>query len=250
MRTVGILSQKGGVGKTTTAVNLAGCLAESGKRVLLIDMDSAGSASKWCGMDGAGEGLAEVLAGNGDLEKLVRSAGRFDVVPAGIALAGAERQLAKEVGADVVLRDLLARLPDQWDWILIDAPPQLGILSVNILAAVGEVLVPTELSVLALGALEPLFRTIETVRKRLNPEIEVLGLVAVKVDMRTVLARQALEQLRGAFDGKVLDTKIRHTVRLAECPTFKKPIVEYDPESGAAADYRQLAAEIQNRRRP
>lgn len=249
--TLAIMNQKGGTGKTTTAVNLAAALTEKRKRVLLIDFDPQASATTWLG--GArteDRGLLDVLAGNGSLADNVRktSVVNLDLIASSTWLVAAERSLAGEVGADLVFRKAVQRLPaDRWDLILIDCPPSLGLLSVSALAACRHVLVPVESNVMALAGLASLLQTVERVTDRLNPELEISAILACRVDFRKNLSREVVERLRSRFGDLVLKTMIRENVRLAEAPSFGQPITSYDTRSAGAEDYRALAMEFLKR---
>ena len=247
MRVIAIANHKGGSGKTTTAVNLAAALAERNRRVLLVDLDPQASASHWLGVDDRPAGVAEVLTDGAELGRLVRptpSAG-LDLVPGSEALARAERRLAQEVGAEMILRRQLQRLPaTAWDYVLLDCPPSLGVLTLNALVAAREVLVPVEAHVMALGGLAQLLATLEVVRERLNPQLELAGIVACRLDARTRHGREVLQELQSRFGERVYRATIRENVRLAEAPSFGEPITRYDARSTGTADYRALAEEV------
>lgn len=252
MRTIAVMNQKGGSGKTTTAVNLSGALAELGQRVLLIDVDAQASASSWLGIADGGKGLMEVFTDNGNLVDLVEETDVPGVacIPASSWLVGVERSLAGEVGAELILRQALSSLPnDTCDFVIIDCPPSLGLLSVSALAAVEELLIPIETHVMALSGLAQLLKTVEVVRDRLNPALNVTGILACRVDGRTRHATEVLQQLQGRFGNLVYNTYIRANVRLAEAPSFHQPITQYEPRSAGAEDYRALAKEVLDSRR-
>jgi chromosome partitioning protein len=250
MRTIACVNQKGGSGKTTTAVNLAAALGESGQRVLLIDLDAQASASSWLGITDGGRGLLDMFAGGAEAGALIRetSAPNVDIIPSSAWLVGAEKALAAEVGAETILRSKLGALvsaaPSRWDVVLLDCAPSLGILTVNALAAVREVLVPVEAHVMALSGLAQLLQTISVVQERLNPDLEIAGIVACRVDARTRHSQEIVAQLRERFGEVVYRTAIRENIRLAECPSFGQPITQYDPRSAGAHDYRALAQEV------
>lgn len=247
MRTFAIANQKGGSGKTTTSVNLAATLAEKGRRVLLIDLDPQYSATAWYGIKTAGREVLGIFADNGDLGDLIQAAGPdgVDLVPSSSWLVGAEKILAGEVGAETILRRNLGRLPQaRWDYILIDCPPTLGVITVNALVAVQELLVPVEAHVMALSGLAQLLQTVQLVQERLNSNLKVSGILACRVDSRTRHAREVVEQLRQRSGSLVYQTVIRENIRLAEAPSFGQPITLYDPKSAGAVDYRALADEI------
>lgn len=249
MRTLAFVNQKGGVGKTTSAVNVAAALAEKGQRVLLLDLDPQGCASAWCGVHEDGKGILEVLSGNGNLSDLVALSAipGVDVVPASEWLASTDRVLAGEVGAETMLRRSVQKLPKKWDFLIVDCPPALGLLVVSALVAAREVFVPVEASTMALGGLARLVQTVDRVRERLNPEVRLAHILAVRVDARTNLARDVVEKLREKFGGLVLETVVRESVRVREAWSFQKPITTYDPNGPGAEDYRAVAAELLRR---
>lgn len=247
MRSIAIVNQKGGSGKTTTAVNLAAALGEKDRRVLVVDLDPQASASNWYGVKDAGRGLLEVFTDGRDLASLVQKteAPGVSIVPSSSWLVGIEKALAGEVGAETLLRKRTGDLDaGKWDYILIDCPPTLGTLTVNALTAVQEVLVPVEAHVMALNGLMDLIQTVNAVKERLHPPLRMAGILACRVDARTRHALEVVEQLRERFLHLVYRTIIRENVRLAECPSFGVPITQYDTNSHGAEDYRSLAGDV------
>lgn len=247
MRRVAVANQKGGVGKTTTVVNLAAALAERGRRVLVLDLDPQGSATSWCGLDADGRGAMELLTGELPPQELVRPTGWDGValLPASAWLLGAEKALSRADAPETRLARRLEELPaGDWDVLLVDCPPNLGLLTVNALAAADEVLLPVEARVLALRGLVQILQTLETVRERLNPALGLGGILACRVDRRTRHCLEVVERLRQRFGERVYGVVVRENVRLAECPSFAQPILAYAPRSAGAADFRSLAAEF------
>jgi chromosome partitioning protein len=247
MRKLAIVNQKGGSGKTTTSVNLAATLAEAGKRVLLIDLDPQASSSLWYGFKEKGKGLYDVLTEDTPLHQAIESTSidRLFVIPSSQVLAGVEKALANEVASESILKNKFHQLSEKpWDFLLMDCPPTLGILSLNALTMADEVLIPVEAHVMALHGLVQLLKTINLVKQRLNPSLEIAGILACRVDYRTKHSKEVLTQLRTRFEGKVYGSVIRENIRLAEAPLHLKPINLYDPDCNGTDDYRKLAQEI------
>ena len=249
MRTIAVSNQKGGSGKTTTAVNLSAALGEHGHRVLLVDLDPQASASAWMGVRDGDRGLLDVFTDNVHLCHLTRHTRvpNVDIVPASPWLVGVDKALAAEVGAETLLRTAFARLPARWDYVVVDCPPSLGFLAIAAFVACQSLLIPIETRVMALGGLAALLRTMERVRERLNPDLSLAGIVPCRVDLRTNLSREIVQRLRERFADVVFASTIRENVRLAEAPSFEQPITSYAPNSTGAADYRAVAAELLER---
>ncbi|WP_447965385.1 ParA family protein [Nitrospira sp. Ecomares 2.1] len=245
-RIIAITNQKGGSGKTTTAVNLAATLGELKRRVLLVDLDPQASASNWYGISEEGKGLFEAFTESKNLKDLIQSTcvPRVDMIPSSSWLVGVDKALAGEVGAEMILNRHLADLSDQWDYILLDCSPTLGIVTINALVAAKEILIPVETHVMALRGLAHLLQTVETIRVRLNSALAISGILACRVDARTRHALEVVAQLRERFKKQVFKVVVRESIRLAECPSFGKPVTLYDPQGNGAKDYRALAKEV------
>lgn len=251
MQVLAVTSQKGGAGKTTTAVNVAAALGERGTRVLVVDLDPQCSASLWLGAREDGRGLLDVFTGSTPLRALVRetAVSGVSVVPASPWLVGVDRLVAGEPGAETIFRRAVQSLPADWDLVLLDCPPSLGLLSVSALVAAASVVVPVEASALGLAGLSGLLSTVETVKDRLNPTLAVGAILACRVDTRTNLSKDVVDELRRRFPALTLKTTIRESVRLREAWSFAQPVTTYAPTSSGAEDYRAVAAELLTRLR-
>lgn len=247
MRKIAIINQKGGSGKTTTTVNLAAGLAEKKRKILLIDLDAQGSATKWFGLSTKTKGIYPLFAEDVKLMDLVvkTSFECIDMIPSSSWLVGIDKRLAQEVGAETLLKQHLETIDaSHYDYILIDCPPTLGILTINALSAVHEIIVPVEARFMALNGLVDLLQTIDVIKKRLNPTLKIAGIVPCRVDGRTKHAKEVVGELQSNFKEIVYKTAIRENVRLSEAPSFKKPIMLYDAQSNGAMDYRALTKEV------
>lgn len=245
-RVFAVVSQKGGSGKTSTAVNLAAALGELARHVLVVDLDPQATATNWLGIRDGGRGLFDLFTGNGNLADLVHQTDvpNVSVIPSSPWLVGVDKALASEYGAETILRGHIESLPKRWHYVILDCPPSLGVLTVNALAAAPEVLVPVAAQFLALTGLSQLLKTVDVVKERLNPRLRVSGILACMVDARTRLSLDVVEELRKRFGPLVFRTVVRSNVRVAECPSFHKPITLYDTKSAGAEDFRHLAAEV------
>ena len=250
-RTIACANQKGGVGKTTTVVNLASLLALSGDRILLVDLDPQGNATSGLGIDRTSlerSSYDGIIDGVDLRQAIVRgSAEGVDVVPASIALAGAEVELAGAAARERRLRRLLEPLTGDYDHIFIDCPPSLGLLTVNALTAADAVLIPLQCEYYALEGLTQLLATIDLVRDHLNPRLAIDGVVLTMADGRTNLSADVEAEARRHLDGTVYDTVIPRSVRLSEAPSHGRSIASYAPESRGGLAYAALAAEFQAR---
>jgi chromosome partitioning protein len=258
VRSIAVMNQKGGVGKTTTAVNLSAALAADGQRVCLVDLDPQAHASLHLGVslrDGQ-PSIYDVLTGDKSFQDVRQPvADNLWLVPAHLDLAAAEVELAGEVGREVILRDKLAQDSAQFDYLLIDCPPSLGVLTINALTMVREVFLPLQPHFLALHGLSKLLKTIEVVGKRLNRELALSGVVLCMYDANTRLAAEVSTDISSYFarektpdcvwaNARTFETRIRRNIRLAEAPSFGQSIFQYAPTSNGAEDYRSLAREV------
>jgi chromosome partitioning protein len=247
-RILAVVNQKGGVGKTTTTVNLAAALAQAGRRVLLVDLDPQGNATMGSGVDkrAAVRTVYHALLGLGELAGIRARAerGGYDVVPANRDLAGAEVELVELPARETRLKAALERVADDYDYILIDCPPSLSLLTVNALAAAQRVLIPMQCEYYALEGLSDLVGTIKRVRANLNPSLEIAGLLRTMYDPRNTLSQQVSRELESHFGDKVFRTLVPRNVRLAEAPSYGVPAVIWDASSKGAQAYVALASEV------
>lgn len=248
-KAVAIFNQKGGVGKTTTNINLAACLALKNKRILILDIDPQGNTTSGMGISkkGLDRTTYEVLI-NDKLEPqdaiLHTRIANLDIIPASVQLAGAEIELVQLEGREKRLKKALDKIKGNYDYIFIDCPPSLGLLTINSLTAVDSVLIPIQCEFYALEGVSQLMSTIDLVKKGLNPKLEIQGVILSMFDGRTNLSIQVVEEVKKYFKEKVYTTVIPRNVRLAEAPSYGMPITEYDPKSKGAEAYFEFAEEF------
>lgn len=248
-RVFAVINQKGGAGKTTTAVNLSAALGELGKKILLVDLDAQRSASVWCGCvheDLESDNLLDVIMGKGELEKLVTPTEMpgIDLIPATESLLGAEAEMSKEMGAEFGLREQISKLPDKWDYIFLDCPPELKRITMAGMIAATDIMIVTRPGMLDLLGVATLKANIERAQNRVNPNLKLFGVLVCQADRRTGMFRSNLELLRQNFPDKVFETIIRSSVRFGECPSYGMSILQFDPRGNGAADYSAAAQEF------
>lgn len=248
MKVIAIANQKGGVGKTTTAVNLAACLAKRGQRVLLVDCDPQGNSTSGVGVDKrrCKKTVYDVLIGGAMAEDVLVDTpySNLSLCPSNISLSGAEIELVSEMGREMKLKNALNIIRDGFDFVLIDAPPSLGLITLNVLTAADSVIIPIQCEYYALEGVSQLMSTIKKVKQVLNPNLEIEGIIMTMFDARTNLSLQVVEEVKKFFPNKVYKTLVPRNVRLSEAPSFGKPIIYYDASSKGAESYLDLADEI------
>jgi chromosome partitioning protein len=247
-RLIALANQKGGVGKTTTAVNLGACMAELGYRTLIVDLDPQGNASTGLGINirDLQTSMYDVMLHDVAIDDCVEATAlrNLFVAPASLDLAGAEIELVPAFSRELRVRRALDDVRDDYDFIFIDCPPSLGLLTINGLAAATEVMVPVQCEYYALEGLGQLLRNVQLVQRNLNPVLELSAMLLVMYDARTKLAEQVVQELREHFGPKVCRTIVPRTVRLSEAPSFGQPIITFDPSSRGSIAYRNLALEV------
>lgn len=247
-RIIAITNQKGGVGKTTTAINLSACLAEAGQRVLAVDFDPQGNTTSGLGVEKGNveTTVYELLMGECSVEQCIIPSvqERLDVMPSDVDLAGAEIELLDMKEKESILKKNLTLINDRYDFIIIDCPPSLNLLTINALTAANTVLVPIQCEYYALEGLSQVLKTVNLVKKKLNPELEIEGVVFTMYDSRTNLSLEVVENVKEHLNENIYKTIIPRNVRLAEAPSYGMPINMYDSRSSGAENYRLLAAEV------
>lgn len=247
-RTIAIANQKGGVGKTTTAINLSACLAEKGKKVLAVDMDPQGNMTSGLGVDkdSVENTIYNLIIGESKMEEvLIKDVlENLDIIPTNIDLSGAEIELLDVEEKEYIVRNEIDKIKDNYDFIIIDCPPSLSMLTINAMTTADSVLVPIQCEYYALEGLSQLIHTVELVRDRLNPKITIEGVVFTMYDARTNLSLQVVENVKDNLEQTIYKTIIPRNIRLAEAPSYGIPINKYDPKSAGAESYLKLADEV------
>lgn len=250
-RVIAIINQKGGSGKTTTAVNLGACLARLRKTVLLIDLDPQANSTIHLGLKPheVEMSIYDIMMDEKSFSDIVLGTEieNLYIAPANINLSGVEIELAGIVGREMVLKDAVEEIRNDYDYIIIDCPPSLGLLTVNALTMAKELIIPVQTEFFALEGMGKLFQTVEVVKKRLNRDLKITGIVPTMFDTRTNMSREVTEKIKEYFGDRVYKTIIRKNVRLAEASSHGKPIVLYDPHSTGAQDYEALSKEVDSR---
>ena len=247
-RIIAVANQKGGVGKTTTSINLAACLAEKGKKVLAVDMDPQGNLTSGLGVDkdSVEKSIYELIIGEVDIKEVINKEvlENLDIIPTSIDLSAAEIELIGVDDKEYILRNAIDQVKDQYDFVFIDCPPSLSMLTINAMTTADSVIVPIQCEYYALEGLSQLIHTVELVKDRLNSKLEIEGVVFTMYDARTNLSLQVVENVKDNLQQNIYKTIIPRNIRLAEAPSYGLPINKYDPKSTGAESYMRLADEV------
>ena len=247
-RIIAVANQKGGVGKTTTSINLAACLAEKGKKVLAVDMDPQGNLTSGLGVDkdSVEKSIYELIIGEIDIKEVINKEvlENLDIIPTSIDLSAAEIELIGVDDKEYILRNAIDQVKDQYDFVIIDCPPSLSMLTINAMTTADSVIVPIQCEYYALEGLSQLIHTVELVKDRLNSKLEIEGVVFTMYDARTNLSLQVVENVKDNLQQNIYKTILPRNIRLAEAPSYGLPINKYDPKSTGAESYMRLADEV------
>ncbi len=248
MRSIAFINQKGGVGKTTSTANVGACLASSGKKVLLIDLDPQANLSIHFGINVQGKDLSiyEIMCGKKTVAEVLTKTpvSGLDIIPSDIDLASAEVELVNTVGRETIVKFYLEGVLDGYDYVLIDCPPSLGLLTLNALTIANEIFIPLQTEFFALQGVSKLIQTFDVIKKRLNSKLEITGIIPCMHDGRTKLGQAVLDKIKEYFSEKVFQTTIRKNIKLSESTSHGVPVTEYAPDSNGAQDYVALTKEI------
>ncbi len=248
MRSIAFINQKGGVGKTTSTVNVGACLATLGKKVLLIDLDPQANLSIHFGVNAHGNDLSiyQIMCGKKRVDEVLKKTAinGLDLIPSDIDLASAEVELVNTVGRETIVKFYLEDTLKGYDYVLIDCPPSLGLLTLNALTVANEIFIPLQTEFFALQGVSKLIQTFDIIKKRLNSSLEITGIIPCMYDSRTKLGQAVLDKIKEYFDKKVFNTNIRKNIKLSESPSHGIPIITYAPESNGAQDYEALTKEV------
>ncbi len=250
-RIIAVANQKGGVGKTTTAINLSACLAEKGQKVLAVDMDPQGNMTSGLGLDkdSVEKTVYDIIIGEAEIEETLQQGAveNIDILPTNIDLSAAEIELIGIDDKEYIMKKAIDKIKDNYDFVIIDCPPSLSMLTINAMTTADSVLVPIQCEYYALEGLSQLIHTVELVKERLNPVLEIEGVVFTMYDARTNLSLQVVENVKDNLQQNIYKTIIPRNIRLAEAPSYGMPINKYDPKSAGCDSYMRLADEVMNR---
>ena len=249
MKIIALVNQKGGVGKTTSTINIGAGLSSLGKKVLLIDLDPQANLTYSLGIEAhkLNKTIYELLKGEASIKEVIQNKNGLDIIPSSIDLSGAEIELSGTAGRELLLKEALADIKDKYDYILLDCPPSLGLLTLNGLTTAKQVYIPLQTEYLALQGMSKLLQTIEIIKKRLNPNLEITGIIGTLYDKRKRLNNEVIDKIKEHFKSKLFNTMIRDNISLAEAPSYGQDIFTYKKDSYGAIDYLKLSKEILKR---
>ena len=241
---IAIVNQKGGTGKTTTAVNLGAALAEKGHKILLVDLDSQGNLSYSLGIVDMEQSISTVFLGECTIDMILQESEEMHIVPSEVSLADVELSIAESDSRESLFKEILKDISHKYDYIFLDCPPSLSLLTVNALNSAEKVIIPMEMDALSLQGLDQISITIDKVKNAFNPKLEIQGILPVRIDKRRKLSIEVYEHIRDNYNIKIFESQIRNNVKASEAPSFGQSVIRYAPKSNSAIDYTSLAEEF------